>query len=92
MNEHTLERSYIHASIVKNPLVAHQLARYTNELKQERRYMHANIVKSPFISYHNAGNTREFTQEKSHTHANIVKKNAWLTHQFADNMNELTQA
>ena len=46
MNELTLERSRILASIVKNALAAHHNASDMNELTQGRSSMHASIVKS----------------------------------------------
>ena len=51
--------------------------------------MQACIVKNPLNSYHTAGDPNELTQERSRTHASIVK-NALVTCQFANNMNELT--
>jgi len=46
MNELTQERSHLPASIVKNALATHQLARNMNELTQERSRIHASIVKN----------------------------------------------
>ena len=61
-----------HASIVKGPLVAYQIARNMNELTQKRSHIHASIVKSPLDSYQIASNVNKLTQERSRIHASNV--------------------
>ena len=59
MNELTQERSLIHASIVKNTLARHQIARNMNELTQERSRIHASIVKSASSTYQVASDMKK---------------------------------
>jgi len=48
MNELTQERSHLPASIVKNALATHQLARNMKDLTQDKSRIHASFVKKAF--------------------------------------------